>query len=195
MIKKKITESQTPNILFLFMTSSTMGITSYENLLNLYCANGDVTVRTWMLDLRVKQAIMKSRIGMMLYSKDGQLPILKAATKAPTNIRKMVPGPRIVPAINIVCNNKYLSTFTFTTWCLSLQISHCSLPQIVSHGPIGLLLSVLPLLPFLLSYNTCNILQMNLKQVVTLPGKRCKEVKCCHSLWWSSCSPAADPWC
>ena len=29
--------------------------------------------------------------------------ILKAATKAPTNIRKIVPGPITVPAINIAC--------------------------------------------------------------------------------------------
>jgi len=44
---------------------------------------------------------MKSTMGMMLYSNDLQFPILKAATKAPTNIRKIVPGPRIVPAINM----------------------------------------------------------------------------------------------
>lgn len=51
----------------------------------------------------------------MLYSKEGQLPILKAATKAPTNIRKMVPGPRMVPAINIVWNKRVPLLFFITT--------------------------------------------------------------------------------
>jgi hypothetical protein len=52
----------------------------------------------------MKQIIMKKRIGIMLYSKLVQLSMWKAATKAPTNIRKMVPGPRMVPPINMICN-------------------------------------------------------------------------------------------
>jgi hypothetical protein len=50
----------------------------------------------------VKQINMKNKMGIMLYWKLVQLSILKAATKAPTNIRKIVPGPRIVPPINII---------------------------------------------------------------------------------------------
>lgn len=66
-----------------------------------------------------KHDTMKRRMGIMLYWKETQLPMWKAATKAPTNIRKMVPGPRIVPAINIVCNTTYahqkLNFLWFTT--------------------------------------------------------------------------------
>jgi hypothetical protein len=47
---------------------------------------------------------IKKRIGTMLYSKLVQLSMWKAATKAPTNMRKMVPGPRMVPPINMICN-------------------------------------------------------------------------------------------
>lgn len=42
-------------------------------------------------------------MGYKLYSKEVQLSIRKAATKAPTNIRNIVPGPKIVPPINIIC--------------------------------------------------------------------------------------------
>ena len=52
----------------------------------------------------MKQMNMKKRIGTMLYSKLVQLSMWKAATNAPTNIRKMVPGPRMVPPINMICN-------------------------------------------------------------------------------------------
>jgi hypothetical protein len=44
---------------------------------------------------------MNKKMGMMLAVNEVQLSILKAATKAPTNMRKMVPGPRMVPIINI----------------------------------------------------------------------------------------------
>lgn len=49
---------------------------------------------------------MKPKIGYRLYSKEVQLSIRKAATKAPTNIRNIVPGPRIVPPINIIWKQK-----------------------------------------------------------------------------------------
>jgi hypothetical protein len=56
-----------------------------------------------MLDLQRKQINMYKRMGTMLYKKLVQLSILKAATKAPTNIRKMFPGPRMEPPNISIC--------------------------------------------------------------------------------------------
>jgi hypothetical protein len=46
------------------------------------------------------------RIGTILYKKLVQLSILKAATKAPTNMRKMLPGPRMEPPIRRACEEE-----------------------------------------------------------------------------------------
>jgi hypothetical protein len=44
-----------------------------------------------------------------LYKKLVQTSILKAATRAPTNIRKMLPGPRIEPMNKKNCEGKRVS--------------------------------------------------------------------------------------
>jgi hypothetical protein len=49
------------------------------------------------------------RIGTMLTKKLVQVSILKAATKAPTNMRKMLPGPRIEPTNKTICEEKRVS--------------------------------------------------------------------------------------
>ena len=61
---------------------------------------------TCILVLQVRQTSVQMRMGMRLQQNEYQLEILKAATKAPTNIRKIVPGPITVPAINIACVRK-----------------------------------------------------------------------------------------
>jgi hypothetical protein len=50
--------------------------------------------------------IINSIIGTKLTKNESQLEILKAAVKAPTNIRKMVPGPKTVPTIIMICGSK-----------------------------------------------------------------------------------------
>jgi hypothetical protein len=51
------------------------------------------------------------RIGTMLYKKLVQLSILKAATKAPTNMRKMLPGPIIEPTNRTICEGERASVY------------------------------------------------------------------------------------
>ena len=46
------------------------------------------------LDLSSRQVAVYTTMGIRLYWKEVQFPILKAATKAPTNIRNIVPGPK-----------------------------------------------------------------------------------------------------
>ena len=59
-------------------------------------------MKSCMSDFSVKQTSMKSRIGTKLIKNAVQLSTLKAELKAPTNIRKMVPGPKTVPTIIII---------------------------------------------------------------------------------------------
>jgi hypothetical protein len=59
-------------------------------------------------------------IGTMLYKKLVQLSILKAATKAPTNMRKMLPGPRMEPPNKRPCEGRRLSTYFVKTLRLFL---------------------------------------------------------------------------
>lgn len=46
-----------------------------------------------------KQIMMKKMMGTMLAANECQLEIPNAVTIAPTSIRNMVPGPKIVPSI------------------------------------------------------------------------------------------------
>jgi hypothetical protein len=46
------------------------------------------------------------RIGTMLRRKLAQISILKAMERAPTNMRKMLPGPRIEPTNKTACEKK-----------------------------------------------------------------------------------------
>jgi hypothetical protein len=62
------------------------------------------------------------RIGTMLYQKLVQTSILKAATKAPTNMRKMLPGPRMEPPNKRACEGRSVSTYSVKTLRLSLGI-------------------------------------------------------------------------
>jgi hypothetical protein len=66
------------------------------------------------------------RIGTMLYKKLLQLSILKAATKAPTNMRKMVPGPRIEPPNKTACEGRSVNTYIVKTLRLFLAIFEIS---------------------------------------------------------------------
>jgi len=58
----------------------------------------------------------------MLYKKLVQMSILKAATKAPTNMRKMVPGPRIEPPNKTACGGRRVTTYSVKTFRLFLAI-------------------------------------------------------------------------
>jgi len=58
----------------------------------------------------------------MLYQKLVQLSILKAATKAPTNIRKMLPGPIMEPPNTTACEGKSVSSYFVKTIRLFLAI-------------------------------------------------------------------------
>jgi len=49
-----------------------------------------------MRSLQMKQTPTNTPIGIKLYQKLVQLSIWNAATNAPTNIKNIVPGPRIV---------------------------------------------------------------------------------------------------
>jgi hypothetical protein len=46
----------------------------------------------------------------MLHKKLDVLSNLKAATKAPTKMRKMLPGPRMEPTKVIACEGRWVST-------------------------------------------------------------------------------------
>ena len=51
------------------------------------------------------------RIGTMLYKKLVQMSMLKATTKAPTNMRKMLPGPRMEPPNRTACEGRSVSAY------------------------------------------------------------------------------------
>jgi hypothetical protein len=56
------------------------------------------------------------RIGTMFIQKLGQMSISsKTASKAPTNIRKMVPGPRMEPTNKTVCDGRMVSNYFVKT--------------------------------------------------------------------------------
>ena len=61
-------------------------------------------------------------MGTMLHKKLVQLSILKAATKAPTNMRKMFPGPRIEPPNKTACEGRRVSAYFVKTFRLFLAI-------------------------------------------------------------------------
>jgi len=65
---------------------------------------------------------MYVRIGTTLYKKLVQLSILKAATKAPTNMRKMLPGPRMEPRNKAPCEGRRVSVYFVKTLRLFLAI-------------------------------------------------------------------------
>jgi hypothetical protein len=52
-----------------------------------------------MFDSKMKQTNMKSMTGIKFQMKQVQFGILKAALKAPINIRKILPGPKMEPTI------------------------------------------------------------------------------------------------
>jgi hypothetical protein len=56
------------------------------------------------------------RIGTMFNKKLVPLSSLKAATKDPTNMRKMVPGPRMAPPNKTACDGRRLSTYFVKTF-------------------------------------------------------------------------------
>jgi hypothetical protein len=62
------------------------------------------------------------RTGTMLYKKLVQLSILKAATKAPTIRRKILPGPRIEPKNKTTCEGRRVSAYFVKYLILLLAI-------------------------------------------------------------------------
>ena len=58
----------------------------------------------------------------MLYKKLFQMSMWKAATKAPTNMRKMVPGPRMEPPNKTACEGRRVSAYFVKTFRLFLAI-------------------------------------------------------------------------
>jgi hypothetical protein len=58
------------------------------------------------------------RMGTMLHKKLSQMSILNAATKAPTNMRKMVPGPRIEPPNKTAYEGRIVSAYFVKTLVL-----------------------------------------------------------------------------
>jgi hypothetical protein len=62
------------------------------------------------------------RRGKTLYKKLVQLSILNAATKAPTSMRKMLPGPRMEPPNKTACEGRRVSTYFVKTLRMFLAI-------------------------------------------------------------------------
>jgi hypothetical protein len=62
------------------------------------------------------------RMGTMLHQKLSQMSMWKAATKAPTNMRKMVPGPRIEPPNKTAYEGRSVSAYFVKTLKLFLAI-------------------------------------------------------------------------
>jgi hypothetical protein len=62
------------------------------------------------------------RMGTMLSKKLVQLSSWNAATKAPTSMRKMVPGPRMEPPNKTACEGRRVSTYFVKTLRMFLAI-------------------------------------------------------------------------
>jgi hypothetical protein len=62
------------------------------------------------------------RMGTMLHKKLIQMSMWKATTKAPTNMRKMVPGPIMEPPNKTACKGRRVSAYFVKTLILFLVI-------------------------------------------------------------------------
>jgi len=72
----------------------------------------------------------------MLNQKLVQLSILKAATKAPTSMRKMLPGPRMEPPNNIICEGRRVSAYFVKTLRLFLANFEINLSNTKNLGEV-----------------------------------------------------------
>ena len=68
----------------------------------------------------------------MLYKKLVQMSMLKATTKAPTNMRKMLPGPRMEPPNKRACEGRSVSAY----FVKILRLSLANFEINFSHKPI-----------------------------------------------------------